>query len=68
MATTTFVDPQRSGGALYRFLRSIPTWVLWVLVGVWLTPTIGLLINSFRDSRGATRQRLVERRSATSAA
>ena len=33
---------------MYRFLRSIPTWVLWVLVGVWLTPTVGLLVNSFR--------------------
>ena len=33
---------------MYRFLRSIPTWVLWVLVGVWLTPTLGLLVNSFR--------------------
>ena len=48
MTTATFVDPQRSGTRLYRFLRSIPTWVLWVLVGVWLTPSIGLLVNSFR--------------------
>jgi alpha-glucoside transport system permease protein len=49
MATATFVDAQRSGGALYRFLRSIPTWVLWVLVGIWMTPSVGLLVNSFRD-------------------
>ena len=40
---------------VYRFLRSIPTWVLWVLVGVWLTPTLGLLVNSFRDPRRAAR-------------
>ena len=37
-----------AGGALYRFVRSIPTWVLWLLVVVWSIPTIGLLINSFR--------------------
>ena len=48
MTTATLVDPERSGSRLYRFLRSIPTWVLWVLVGVWLTPSIGLLVNSFR--------------------
>jgi alpha-glucoside transport system permease protein len=51
--TTTVVDPSRSGG-LYRFLRSIPTWVLWILVLVWLTPTLGLLINSFRDRSAQT--------------
>jgi alpha-glucoside transport system permease protein len=37
-----------AGGALYRFLRSIPTWVLWLLVVVWSIPTVGLLVNSFR--------------------
>src|SRR4249919_266255 len=42
------VDPTRSGGAMYRFLRSIPTWVLWIIVAVWITPTMGLLVNSFR--------------------
>jgi alpha-glucoside transport system permease protein len=36
------------GGALYRFVRSIPTWVLWLLVVVWSIPSVGLLINSFR--------------------
>ncbi len=35
--------------------------MLWVLVGVWLTPTIGLLVNSFRTRDGTAHQRLVER-------
>jgi alpha-glucoside transport system permease protein len=51
--TTTIVDPTRAG-PVYRFLRSIPTWVLWLLVLVWLTPTLGLLINSFRDREAQT--------------
>jgi alpha-glucoside transport system permease protein len=37
-----------AGGAFYRFVRSIPTGVLWLLVLVWSIPTVGLLINSFR--------------------
>ena len=36
------------GAPLYRFLRSIPTWVLWLLVVVWSIPTVGLLVNSVR--------------------
>jgi alpha-glucoside transport system permease protein len=43
------VDASRAGGAMYRFLRSIPTWVLWIIVAVWITPTLGLLVNSFRS-------------------
>ncbi|MGH9270203.1 MAG: carbohydrate ABC transporter permease, partial [Ilumatobacteraceae bacterium] len=50
--TTAIVDPSAPsggrGGGLYRFLRSIPTWVLWLLVVVWCVPTFGLLVNSFR--------------------
>ena len=50
--TAGIVNPDRSGsgagGAVYRFLRSIPTWVLWLLVVVWSIPTVGLLINSVR--------------------
>jgi alpha-glucoside transport system permease protein len=51
--TAGIVDPDRptrgAGGAVYRFLRAIPTWVLWLLVLVWSIPTVGLLINSVRD-------------------
>jgi alpha-glucoside transport system permease protein len=36
------------GGGLYRFVRSIPTWVLWLLVVVWSIPTVGLLVNTIR--------------------
>src|SRR4051812_2033633 len=50
--TAGIVNPNNrsngAGGALYRFLRSIPTWVLWLLVLIWSIPTIGLLINSVR--------------------
>jgi alpha-glucoside transport system permease protein len=50
--TAEIVNPDRRGdgttGAVYRFLRSIPTWVLWVLVAIWSIPTLGLLVNSFR--------------------
>jgi alpha-glucoside transport system permease protein len=46
------VDPDRqaagASGAVYRFLRSIPTWALWLIVMVWSVPTIGLLVNSVR--------------------
>jgi alpha-glucoside transport system permease protein len=36
-------------GAVYRFLRSIPTWALWLLVILWSFPTVGLLVNSIRS-------------------
>lgn len=46
------VDPDRQArgptGTIYRLVRGIPTWVLWLLVFVWSIPTIGLLINSVR--------------------
>ena len=39
-ASSTPTDATKgAGGALYRFLRSIPTWVLWLLVVVWSIPT-----------------------------
>ena len=51
--TAGIVNPdQRAngpGGAIYRFLRSIPTWVLWLLVIIWSIPNVGLLVNSVRD-------------------
>ncbi len=54
--SATIIDPSRAGNRLYRFLRSIPTWVLWLLVVVWLTPTLGLLVNSFRSRAVQQRQ------------
>lgn len=36
------------GNRIYSFLRSIPTWVLWVLVIIWTVPTFSLFVNSFR--------------------
>jgi alpha-glucoside transport system permease protein len=51
--TAGIADPKTSGrghtGAAYRFLRGIPTWVLWLIVIVWCVPTLGLLVNSFRS-------------------
>jgi alpha-glucoside transport system permease protein len=48
----TIADPEHSGkgktSGVYRFLRGIPTWVLWLLVILWCIPTLGLLVNSFR--------------------
>ncbi len=50
---------QSKGGAVnrvYGFLRSIPTWILWMLVVVWSIPTLGLFVSSFRprDDQRAT--------------
>ncbi|MBT8214708.1 MAG: carbohydrate ABC transporter permease [Acidimicrobiia bacterium] len=39
---------QALGPRIYRVLRSIPTWVLWLLVIVWSLPTFSLFVNSFR--------------------
>ncbi len=36
------------GKRLYGFLKSIPTWVLWLLVILWTIPTFSLFVNSFR--------------------
>ena len=36
------------GNRIYGFLRSIPTWFLWILVMVWSVPTFSLFVNSFR--------------------
>jgi alpha-glucoside transport system permease protein len=36
------------GKRIYRFLRSIPSWLLWVLVILWTIPTFSLFVNSFR--------------------
>jgi alpha-glucoside transport system permease protein len=36
------------GVRVYRVLRGIPTWVLWIVVMIWSVPTFSLLVNSFR--------------------
>ena len=49
-----------SGGGVvdrvYRVLRAIPTWVLWLIVVIWSLPTLSVFINSFR-TRDAQRSR-----------
>jgi alpha-glucoside transport system permease protein len=44
------------GNRIYGWLRSIPTWFLWILVIVWTVPTFSLFVNSFRtrDSQRAS--------------
>jgi len=42
---------RRSGGPLSRFVdgvRAIPAFILWLVVIVWATPTVGLFISGFR--------------------
>ncbi len=44
--------PEAASGAVgtwYRFMRSIPTWAVWLLVVVWSIPSLGLFINSWRS-------------------
>lgn len=43
------------GSAIYGFMRSIPMWVLWLIVVAWSIPTVGLFVSSFRD-RDAQRE------------
>ena len=33
---------------IYGFMRSIPTWVLWLVVLIWSLPTVGLFVSGFR--------------------
>ena len=44
------------GMGIYRFLKAVPTLILWILVIVWSIPTFGLFVNSFRtrDAQRAT--------------
>ena len=44
------------GKLVYRLLKAIPTWALWILVVIWSIPTGSLFINSFRtrDAQRAT--------------
>jgi len=56
-ASATGIAPEPGSGSdgggavdkVYRFLRGIPTGLLWLIVLVWLVPTLGLFLNSFRD-------------------
>ncbi len=43
------------GATIYRSLKSIPTWLLWLIVSIWSLPSVGLLVNSFqtRDAQRA---------------
>ena len=34
---------------VYRLLKGIPTWMLWLIVAIWSLPTVGLFINGFRE-------------------
>ncbi len=33
---------------VYKFLSGIPSWILWIIVILWTTPTLSLFVNSFR--------------------
>lgn len=41
-------DGSGIGDRIYGFLRGIPTWVLWLVVVIWMLPTFSLFVNSFR--------------------
>lgn len=41
-------EDRSTTGRVYTFLRGIPTWILWLVVIVWLLPTFSLFVNSFR--------------------
>ena len=36
---------------LYGLLRSIPTWVLWIIVVIWSLPSVSLFLNIRRMQR-----------------
>jgi len=38
------------GMRMYRFLKALPTWVLWGIVILWSVPTVGIFVNSFRTA------------------
>lgn len=46
---TMNVKPDRGlGSGVERFLRSVPTWIVLVIVGLWTVPTAGLFVSSLR--------------------
>jgi alpha-glucoside transport system permease protein len=42
-------DAHGATGRWYGFMRSIPTWAVWLIVVVWTIPSLGLFVNSWRD-------------------
>src|SRR4051812_20813281 len=43
------------GARLHGVLTRVPTLVLWLLVFLWTLPTVGLLVNSFRQPQDQRR-------------
>jgi alpha-glucoside transport system permease protein len=41
-------------GRWYAFIRSIPTWIVWLIVIVWSIPSLGLFVNSWRTRDAQT--------------
>jgi alpha-glucoside transport system permease protein len=41
-------DSTGATGRVYSFIRTLPTWIVWILVMIWSIPSIGLFINSWR--------------------
>jgi len=56
MAGTATTSGAGAVDRVYRVLRAIPTWVLWLIVVIWSLPTLSVFINSFR-TRDAQRSR-----------
>jgi alpha-glucoside transport system permease protein len=42
---------RRLGSRIHALLASIPTGVLWLVVGLWTLPTLGMLVSSFRPEQ-----------------
>jgi len=49
MADSTHINNGTASSRIYNFLRQLP---LWVIVVVWVVPTFGLFVNSFRPKSG----------------
>ena len=40
---------QSLGGRIYRRLRNIPSWAIWIFVVIWTFPSFSLFVNGFRS-------------------